>query len=66
MVDGVLASCYADHDHDMAHVAATPIAWIPGLIEGIFKVHNESPDHVKLVDDVCALWFDTWAAMFSE
>ena len=65
VVDGILASCYALHDHDMAHFAVTPIAWVPGLMEGIFNVHNESPGYAKLVDDVSALWFDTWAAMLS-
>ena len=65
VVDGVLASCYATDDHDMTHFAVTPIAWIPGLIEGIFNVHNESPGYAKLVDDVSALWLDTWATMLS-
>ena len=65
VVDGILASCYAADDHDMAHFAVTSIAWIPSLIEGIFNVHNESPGYVKLVDDVSALWLDTWASMMS-
>ena len=66
VVDGVLASCYAVYDHDIAHFAVTPIAWDPGLIEGIFNVDHESPDYAKLVDDVCALWFDTWAMKISS
>ena len=65
VVDGVLASCYANYDHEMAHFAVTPIAWVPGLIEGIFNVHNESPGYAKLVDDVCALWFDTAVTILS-
>ena len=65
VVDGVLASCYAADDHNMAHFAVAPIAWIPGLIEGIFNVHNESPDYVKLVDDVSALLLDIWATKLS-
>ena len=66
VVDGILASCYALHDHDKAHFAVTPIAWIPHLIEGIFNVNNESPDYAKLVDDVSALWFDTWGMKISS
>ena len=65
VVDGILASCYAVHDHDMAHFAVTPIALVPGLIETVFNVHHESPDYAKLVDDVSALWFDTWATIIS-
>ena len=65
MVDGVLASCYANHDHDMSHLAVAPISWMPGLIEAVFNVHSESPGYVELVDDVSALWFYTWAAVVS-
>ena len=25
MVDGVLVSCYADFDHDLAHITITPM-----------------------------------------
>ena len=65
VVDGVLASCYSGHDHDMAHFAVSPISWVTGLIEGIFNVHNESPGYAKLVDNVSALWFDTWVTILS-
>ena len=37
MVDGVLASCYASTpDHDLAHIAMTPLRWFPGLTRFIF------------------------------
>ena len=29
IVDGVLASCYASFDHDLAHIAMAPMQWIP-------------------------------------
>ena len=47
----------------MSHFAVAPISWVPGLIEAVFNVKSESPAYVKLVDDVSALWFDTWAAV---
>ena len=65
LVDGVLASCFAGHDHDMSHFAVAPIALVPGLIEAVFKVDVESTGYVGLVDDVSALWFDTCAAVLS-
>ena len=65
VVDGVLASCYANHDHDMSHFAVAPISWIPRLIETVFNVHNESPGYTGLVDDISALWFDTAVAILS-
>ena len=40
VVDGVLASCYASHDHDLAHIAMTPMRWFPRLVEQIFGVDN--------------------------
>ena len=36
VVDGVLASCYADSDHDLAHFAMTPMQWIPQVMEWLF------------------------------
>ena len=36
MVDGVLASCYASTDHDLAHIAMTPIRWFPEMTAWIF------------------------------
>ena len=65
VVDGVLASCYAAGDHDIAHIAVAPISWMPGLIEAVFKVDIESPGYVGLVNDVSALWFETWATVVS-
>ena len=65
IVDGVLASCYADYDHDMAHFAVSPMAWVPGLIEAIFSIQNDSPSYAKLVDDVSSSWFNTWVHVLS-
>ena len=36
VVDGILASCYADSDHDFAHFAMTPVQWIPEVMDWIF------------------------------
>ena len=35
-VDGVLASCYADYDHNLSHIAMTPMGWLPKIMEWIF------------------------------
>ena len=40
VVDGVLASCYASFDHDLAHFAMTPIKWFPQFIELFFGENN--------------------------
>ena len=36
MVNGVLASCFASFDHDIAHIGMTPIQWIPEIAEWLF------------------------------
>ena len=36
IVDGVLVSCYADINHDMAHLTMIPIQSFPIAIEWIF------------------------------
>ena len=36
MVDGVLASCYADVDHDLGQLSMIPMKWFAKVIEFIF------------------------------
>ena len=36
IVDGVLASCYP-YDHDLSHLAMSPMRWFPEIIELIFS-----------------------------
>ena len=57
MVDGILASCYAFSDHDVAHIGMTPIRWFPRLIERIFGGNNESPDFVNVADKFAKMVF---------
>ena len=40
VVDGVLASCYANFDHDIAHIAMKPMQWFPGMMEWVFGLDN--------------------------
>ena len=49
MVDGVLASCYAYTDHDVAHIALTPLRWFPGMVEWIFGADLGFQNYVKVV-----------------
>ena len=37
VVDGVLASCYASTDHDLAHLGMTPMHWFPDIVESMFS-----------------------------
>ena len=40
VVDGVLTSCYASINHDMAHIAMSPIRWFPKVMDLIFGEKN--------------------------
>ena len=43
IVDGILASCYAFTNHDLAHIGMTPLRWFPEMIKWIFGKYNEYP-----------------------
>ena len=45
--DGILASCYASSDHDMAHFAMTPIQWFPEIRHWIFGKDDGSPAYAN-------------------
>ena len=47
MVDGVLASCYADFDHDMAHLTMTPMHSLSAVMEWIFGEDTGYPVYVS-------------------
>ena len=48
VVDGVLASCYAEFDHDLAHIVMTPLKWFPGIINWIFGDDKGFTTFVKM------------------
>ena len=50
VVDGILASCYAFLDHNLAHVGMTPMLWYPEVIKSILGVENGSPGYVKVAE----------------
>ena len=48
IVDGVMASCYASFDHDLAHYTMAPMQWFPDLMEGIFGDENGSAGFAEI------------------
>ena len=50
IVDGVLASCYASVDHDLAHFVMTPIQWFPEIMQWIFGEVNGSSAFAQIAD----------------
>ena len=61
VVDGVLASCYAYCDHDMAHFGMTPIRWFPTFTQWIFGENNSSPEFVYIVE-----YFYRWVTPYGQ
>ena len=52
VVDGVLASCYAFSDHDLAHIGTASIRWIPQIMEWIFGMEKGMLAYGAITEDV--------------
>ena len=52
VIDGMLASCYAFSDHDLAHITMTPMLWFPEMIEWIFGMEKVSQGYVSILADL--------------
>ena len=63
MVDGVLASCHASIDHDLAHIGMMPIIWFPKIMELFFGREDEMSLFVKLAEEA-AKWFMPYGKLY--
>ena len=45
MADGVLASCYASLNHDLAQIIMTPMKWYPEILDWVFGLNNGAPHY---------------------
>ena len=52
MVDGVLASCYASFDHDLAHIAMSPMQLFPYIMTWTFGEENGSSGYAKMAKEL--------------
>ena len=52
VVDGILTSCYASVDHDIAHIGMSPLRWFPGIMRWIFGAENERSPFVTMAKDL--------------
>ena len=52
VVDGVLASCHASINHDLAHIGMAPIRWFPKLMDLIFGEENGSTAYVYVATGI--------------
>ena len=52
VVDGVLASCYALSDDNLAHIGMTPIRWFPGMLNWILGGKNGPQGYVDFAKNL--------------
>ena len=52
VVDGVLASCYAAIDHNLAHIGMTPLRWFPDVLEWMFGEGKGSESYVQFAGEL--------------
>ena len=50
VADGVLASCYAFSDHDLAHIGMMPMRWFPDIAKWIFGNDDGSQGYVNVAE----------------
>ena len=48
VVDGVLASCYASFEHDLAHIVMKPVQWFPKIMKWLFGKDNGCSDYADI------------------
>ena len=52
IVDGVLASCHASTDHDLAHFGTLPIQWSPEILKAVFGEENGTQIYVIIAAEI--------------
>ena len=51
MVDGVLSSCYASYDHDLAHLLMIPVQYFPKIMGWMFGDDNGYHAYIITIED---------------
>ena len=52
VVDGIVASCYASFDHNLAHFTMTPMQWYPEIIKWVLGVEDGAPAYVTTAKEL--------------
>ena len=55
IVDGVLASCYAGINHDLAHLSMIPMQWYKDGLEWILGYDTAFPVYVSIARELSIL-----------
>ena len=52
LVDGVLASCYSDFHHDLAHLTMVPMQKFSAVMNWVFGVDTGYPVYVSIAREI--------------
>ena len=52
IVDGIVVSCYASFDHDLAHFTMTPMQGFPVIMEWAVGVEKGAPAYVTTAKEL--------------
>ena len=52
LVDEVLASCYADVDHDIGQLAMAPVKWFSETMQMVFGEDGGTPAFINVAKDL--------------
>ena len=52
IVDGIVASCYASLDHDLAHISMKPMQWSSKIIGWIFGEKYGFPTFIRTTEEL--------------
>ena len=55
IVNGVLASCYASVNHDLADLGMAPIHWYPKIVQWVFGKDGGLSGFVKITKELSKL-----------
>ena len=58
VVDGVLASCYASYDHDIAHFSLAPLLWFPGIVDAVFTADPANSRSMDIAQEISSLYVE--------
>ena len=65
LVDGVLVSTYGSFDHDLAHIAVSPMQWFPQIVDWIFGEDNGDSVYIK-IDESFGEWILPFGHLFKK
>ena len=65
IVDGILASCHASTDHDLAFFGMVPMRWFPEVLVWLFGKEDETQVYANIAEKL-GKWVPPYDSMYKE